>query len=130
MLPDTNGAAVTDAKNDPRLVDAFTMMWGAFPDPMILVHRDRTVLARNDAAAATGWLEVGQHCFDANATANGHACKGCQANAALRQGSAIACDGELLGKRIRGYWLPVKGATDVYVHGYSSLDPAPLAVVA
>ena len=36
---------------DPRLVEAFHAMWKNHPDAMMLVHRDRTILAVNDACA-------------------------------------------------------------------------------
>ena len=115
---------MNELKTDPRLAEAFHQMWGRFPEPMVLVHRDRTILAQNDAAVAQPWSAVGGKCHDANPTAQGHACQGCQANVALKQGTTIACEGELGGKRIRGYWIPVKGASDVYIHGYTTLNAA------
>jgi hypothetical protein len=59
----------------------------------------------------------------------GHVSQGCQADAALDQGTAIACDGLERGRRIRNYWIPVKGVSDVYVHGYATLGSSPLPVV-
>jgi hypothetical protein len=121
---------MSDPKNDPRLLEAFQLMWGNFPDPMMLVHRDRTILAVNDACAAMG-TAAGTKCFSYNAVpgavANG-ACKACQANKALTAGTAIACAYELGGKNIRGYWVPLRGSSEVYLHGYS--PSATLAVVA
>ena len=115
---------MNDPKTDHRLADAFDQMWGRFPDPMVLVYRDRTILAQNDAARAQPWGVDGGKCHEANTSAQGHACQGCQANAALKQGASVACEGELGGKRIRGYWIPVKGASDVYIHGYTTLSAA------
>lgn len=123
---------VNDPKNDPRLVDAFQLMWGNFPDPMMLVHRDRTILAVNDACAAQG-TAAGRKCFSYNpvpGAVENSACKACQANKALEAGSTVACEGEFGGgPRIRAYWIPLKGSSEVYVHGYTSISPA-LAVVA
>lgn len=117
---------MTHAKNDPRLVEAFQLMWGNFPDPMMLVHRDRTILSVNDACAAQG-TAAGTKCFELNpdpsAVENG-ACRSCRANDALKAGSSIACDGDYSGRLIRGYWIPLKGASDVYIHGYTPLKPA------
>jgi hypothetical protein len=59
----------------------------------------------------------------------GHPCQGCQANAALNQGTAIACEGAEGGMRIRNYWIPVKGAHDVYIHGYATLGSLPLRII-
>ncbi len=121
---------MTDPKNDPRLVEAFQLMWGNFPDPMMLVHRDRTILAVNDASAAQG-MDVGKKCFSYNPDPNGvenNACRQCQANKALKAGTSIACDGNYGEQLIRGYWVPLKGSSEVFIHGYSSLPPK-LAVV-
>jgi hypothetical protein len=129
---DGRGDAMSDTKNDPRLVEAFQLMWGNFPEPMMLVHRDRTILAVNDACAVQG-TTAGTKCFSYNpvpSDVENDACKACQANKALKAGSAIACDGEFGGgQRIRGYWVPLKGSSEVYIHGYTTLTAA-LAVVA
>lgn len=117
---------MTDAKNDPRLVEAFQLMWGNFPDPMMLVHKDRTILAVNDACAKQG-SAAGTKCFSYNpdpASVENNACKMCQANKALKAGTTIACDGNFGGQLIRGYWIPLKGSSEAYVHGYTSLKPA------
>ena len=118
-----------DPKTDPGLVDAFDQMWGRFPDPMLLVRRDRTILAQNDAARAQPWSVVGGKCHDVHPGNQGHPCQGCQANAALNLGTAIACDGAHDGKRVRDYWIPVKGARDVYIHGFATLGSSPLPIV-
>lgn len=116
---------MNDPKSDPRLVEAFQLMWGNFPDPMMLVHRDRTILAVNAACAAQG-TGAGTKCFSYNLVPgdveNG-ACRLCQANKALNAGSTMGCEGSFGGKRIRGYWIPVMGSSEVYIHGYSPLDP-------
>ena len=77
-----------DPKTDSALADAFDQMWGRFPDPMLLVRRDRTILAQNDAARAQPWSVVGGKCYEVNPN-QGHPCQGCQANAALNQGTAL-----------------------------------------
>jgi hypothetical protein len=118
-----------DSKTHPGLIDAFHQMWGRFPDPMVLVRRDRTIVAQNDAARAKPWSVVGGKCFDVHPANRGRVCPGCQAEAALDQGTAIAFDGTSGGNRIRDYWIPVKGARDVYVHGSATLGSSPLPIV-
>lgn len=125
---------MTDPKHDPRLAEAFQLMWGNFPEPMMLVHRDRTILAVNAACEKQG-TSAGTKCFSYNrvpGAVENHACKGCQANQALAAGKAISCEGDFGdGRTIRGYWVPLQGAKDVYVHGYVALAATPaLAVVA
>jgi hypothetical protein len=114
---------MSDTNNDLRLVEAFKQMWGNFPDPMVLVFKDRTILAQNDAAAAQPWAAVGETCFSINPDANGKVCRGCQAPAAMRSGKPEICEGEFGGRFIRGYWIPVQGTSEVFIHGYTSLKP-------
>lgn len=116
---------MTNPKTDVRLVEAFQLMWGNFPDPMMLVHRDRTILAVNDACAAQG-MGVGKKCFSYNPDPNGvenNACRQCLANNALKAGAGIARDGDFGGQTIRGYWIPLKGSSEVFIHGYTPLKP-------
>jgi hypothetical protein len=122
---------MTESQTLARIAEAFELMWGNFPDPTLLVQRDRTILAVNDAAARQG-MEPGRKCFSYNPdprdVENG-ACKGCQADQALDMGTAITCSCRLAGKRSDGYWIPLKGSREVYVHGVSPRNPA-LPVIA
>jgi hypothetical protein len=90
---------------------------------MWLVQRDRTILAVNEVSAAQGTM-AGRKCFSYNpdpSDVEDGACKGCQAGKALSSRTAIFCDCKLGGKRTRGYWIPLKGTDDVYLHGYTPL---------
>lgn len=101
---------------DSTVIDAFHMMWGKFPEPVRLIHKDRTVLAVNEAAASRG-VEVGVHCYSVG---NPELHKVCSANEALasQKGQRInAPDG-----RIR-FWSPVSNCPDVFVHFIIFRDP-------
>ena len=50
---------------EQRILEAFEMMWGPFPEPVMLIHRDRTVLAVNDFARSMG-VQAGIKCFSLN----------------------------------------------------------------
>jgi hypothetical protein len=105
-----------------QILEAFQLMWGNFPDPVILVHRDRTILAVNDASAAQG-TAPGVKCFSYNpvpSDVEGGVCKGCQADRALQTGTAISCSCRSAAARGHGYWIPLKGSREVYVHGFTS----------
>ena len=94
---------------ESTVIDAFHMMWGSFPEPVRLIHRDRRVLAVNEIAASKG-MEVGVYCYSVG-TPELH--KVCSANEALvsKKGQRInAPDG-----RIR-FWSPVSNCPDVFVH--------------
>jgi hypothetical protein len=92
---------MTDPQTLARIAEAFELMWGNFPDPTLLVQRDRTILAVNDAAARQG-MEPGRKCFSYNPdprdVENG-ACTGCQADQALDMGTAITCSCRLAAQR-------------------------------
>lgn len=97
---------------DEKVIEAFQMMWGSFPDPVMLVHKNRDILAVNEACSKAGGVpgikcssigEPGQH-------------RGCLANQALASQQAAYCKGENNGRSIIGYWLPVAGYPELYVH--------------
>lgn len=98
------------------LVDSFQKMWGTFPEPVMLVQRDRTVLAVNDLGTELG-IKPEIKCFSLNINEQVvDNCRGCKANEALRTGRAISRKEVLNGLPVIGYWVPVKGVPDVYVH--------------
>jgi hypothetical protein len=99
---------------DQKMLDAFHMMWGPFPEPVLLVHKNRTILAVNDLARSAG-IPVETKCFSLNPEARGAACKHCKANLALRERRTICTEETRDGKRIIGYWMPLKDE-DIYVH--------------
>ena len=101
---------------DQNILDAFQLMWGTFPEPVMLIQKNRTILAVNDLAKKIG-IRTEIKCFSLNPgeVASDH-CKQCKANIALRTGEAVVEKGPLNGVEVIGYWLPVKGVPDVYVH--------------
>ncbi len=101
---------------EQRILDSFQTMWGPFPEPVMLIHKTRTILAVNDLARAAG-ISAGIKCFTLNPEVKGDDhCSRCNANLALKTGETV-CTQELMGgKPIIGYWMPLKEAPDVYVH--------------
>jgi hypothetical protein len=73
---------------DQKTLDAFEQMWGPFPEPVFLVHKDRTILAANELARAAG-VPVGIKCYSLNPQSHGDNCGHCKANIALREGRAV-----------------------------------------
>jgi len=116
---------------DQHVVDAFHCMWGPFPEPVMLLHKSRTILAVNDAARAAG-VPLGAKCSSLNPenTTGGH-CRHCRALEALRKGEAISSASVSGERRVKGYWLPLKSVEDVYVHfGVSIGDEIDAALAA
>jgi hypothetical protein len=100
---------------DQKILDAFQTMWGPFPEPVMLVHKSRTILALNDFARNIG-VQVGIKCFSLNPEAGNSCCKQCKANLALREQRTICTEESQNGHRVIGYWMPLKEEKDVYVH--------------
>lgn len=99
-----------------NIVEAFDSMWGTFPEPVMLIQRNRTILAVNDLAKKIG-IPTEIKCFSLNPETGGvDHCKQCKANEALRTGTAVVEKGPMNGTEVIGYWVPVKGVSDVYVH--------------
>ncbi len=97
------------------ILDAFQTMWGPFPEPVMLVQKDRTILAVNDLARTLGTPE-GVKCFSLNTEEGKTTCRRCKANLALREERAVRSDETQNGKPILGYWMPLKEEKDVFVH--------------
>jgi hypothetical protein len=102
---------------EQRILDAFQTMWGPFPEPVMLIHKSRTILAVNQLGENLG-ITAGIKCHSLNPEVNpgeDH-CSRCNANLALKTGETVCTEDETAGHRIIGYWMPLKEAVDVYVH--------------
>jgi hypothetical protein len=97
------------------ILDAFQTMWGPFPEPVMLIRKDRTILAVNDLARSVG-IPIETKCFSLNPDAKGTACQHCKANTAIREGRTVCTEETQNGKKIIGYWMPLKEDKEVYVH--------------
>ena len=100
---------------EQSILDSFHTMWGAFPEPVMLIHKSRTILAVNDIARAIG-IAAGIKCFSLNPETGDHYCDRCEANLAVETCKTVCSEISIDGKRIIGYWMPLKEAPDVYVH--------------
>jgi hypothetical protein len=100
---------------EQKILDAFQTMWGPFPEPVMLVQKDRTILAVNDLCRSVG-TPTGVKCFSLNPEALTTTCKQCKANLALREHRTVCTESTQNGHRIIGYWMPLKEEKDVYVH--------------
>lgn len=100
---------------EQSVLEAFDTMWGLYPEPVMLVHANRDVLAVNQKAKDSG-ISEGIKCF--SLYPRDRVCPGCLANKMLKSGEAqrkVAVSPQN-GGCVDGYWIPVKGLDDVYVH--------------
>ncbi len=92
----------------------FHLFWDNYPSPVMLVHKDRTIIEVNKAGHDIG-CPVGTRCIDLGEKKH-HA--GCRANMALREQTGVreVSYAEHMGQVIDGYWIPLAGSGDLYVH--------------
>lgn len=92
----------------------FHLFWDNYPSPVMLVHKDRTIIEVNKAGHDIG-CPVGTRCIDLGEKKH-HA--GCRANMALREQTGVreVSYAEHMGQVVDGYWIPLAGSGDLYVH--------------
>lgn len=98
-----------------KVVDAFHLMWGKFPEPVMLIHKNRDILAVNEEAKRLG-RTPGMKCSQLGPPESHRIC---QANQALNDQQAKFIKYEKLdgsGKELIGVWVPLSDGSDVYVH--------------
>ena len=99
---------------NPDILKAFHLMWDDFPSSALLLTRNRTIQACNQAAIEKG-LQVGMKCFQL--TSDGvH--KHCKANVTLDEGVAqrTVAYSPLTNKVNNSFWIPIAGEKDLFVH--------------
>ncbi|HEX5773965.1 MAG TPA: hypothetical protein VFY07_06540 [Geomobilimonas sp.] len=92
----------------------FHLFCDNFPFPVMLVHKDRTILAVNKAGEAVGY-PTGIRCVEMGEKEN-H--KGCLANQALAEQTAKRVVGwfDFAGAVLDSYWIPLAGSSDLFLH--------------
>ena len=98
---------------DSRVVEAFHMMWGSFPEPVALIHKSREVMAVNAKCLSTGRMDVGMNCAMPGLS-DCH--KGCLADQALDSRKATFRKRVYGTREIISYWIPVDGYPEFFVH--------------
>jgi len=97
---------------ETKVIEAFHLMWGKFPEPVMLVHKSREILAVNEVCASAGGV-VGNKCSEKGSPEQ-H--KGCLANQALATQQARYSKNKSGEKEVIGYWIPVTGYPEIFVH--------------
>ncbi|WP_338669729.1 hypothetical protein [Pseudodesulfovibrio methanolicus] len=99
---------------DQSVLEAFDTMWGLYPEPVMLVHACRDVLAVNQRAEELG-ITPGIKCY--SLYPSDRICPGCLGNKMLKSGQAERKGAfTKQGRYVDGYWIPVKGVEKVFVH--------------
>ena len=92
----------------------FHLFWDNFPFPVMLIHKDRTIVDLNKAGKAMGCIP-GTRCVDIGKKED-HT--GCMANLALQEQTAkrVVAYQECYGRVLDSYWAPLAGEEDLYLH--------------
>jgi hypothetical protein len=95
-----------------KLVEAFHLMWDNYPESVMLIHKDRTIIAANKAGEKAG-RQVGIKCATIKPP---EIHKGCKANEALA--NSVPTYRKKKGNLgdIISFWLPIDGYTDYLIH--------------
>jgi hypothetical protein len=109
----TNPEQIDSAIN-ADVLKAFHLMWDGFPSSALLVTRNRTIRACNQAAIEKG-LAAGMKCFRLSSDG---VHKHCKANAALSEGvgQSTVVYARTTNKVNNSYWVPIAGEKDLFVH--------------
>lgn len=93
---------------------SFHLFYDNFPFPVMLIHKDRTILAVNTTAEQEG-LSTGVRCMD---TGKREHHEGCLANQALAEQTAKRLVGYFEPREavLDAYWVPLAGSDDLYLH--------------
>jgi|GEM_PF-2339873 len=99
---------------------SFDLMWETFPDKVLLLNRDRTVVRANRAGRAAG-AGPGRRCFEL--AGREKVCPHCRAEEALSKGQAVAWSGPSRGRYFCAYWIPLTRPAGWYVHFAVNISP-------
>jgi hypothetical protein len=118
-MKDQNGLASRGGRTEAAR--AFHLMWDAFPYLVLLLEKDRTIVASNRAAVKMGALP-GMKCYEWHKHAGVH--PHCKGNAALESGTAMRSVGAYRDRVLDSYWIPA-GDGELMIH--FSIDITPYA---
>ena len=117
----TEQPAQTPGGHDAAIA-AFHLMWDAFPFLVLLLQRDRTILAANRMAIRMGAIP-GMKCYQWHKVEEIH--EHCLGNAALDSGRSMRRVLPYRGMVLDSYWIPVGTEDELMIH--FSIDITPYA---
>jgi len=98
--------------NYDKVIEAFYLMWGNFPEAVQLTHKSREIIALNAECERFGRVK-GMICSSHGAP---EAHQGCLANQALKTQQPVVKKQIFGDAEITTYWLPVDGYPDLFIH--------------
>jgi hypothetical protein len=95
-------------KMRPEVIASFHLMWGNFPEPVLLILKNREIVAINKVSEESG-IKVGTKCSDMQPPQR-H--QGCRSNEAFETRKAV---GNKRGM-VYALWVPIDGYPEYLVH--------------
>lgn len=98
--------------SDNEIIQAFHLMWGNFPEAVMITQKSREIVAVNKVAESFG-LKPGMKCSSVGKPEN-H--KGCQCNRAVDEGKPIFVTYEGNFGKAYGFWIPIEEKPEWVIH--------------
>jgi hypothetical protein len=97
---------------DEKLVESFHLTWDNYPETVILIYKDRTIIATNKVGEKAG-RQIGIKCYS---TTSDEIHTGCKANESLKKHSYTYVTEKGNGGVMISFWLPIDGYNDYLIH--------------
>ncbi|XPV68329.1 MAG: hypothetical protein ACNI25_13615 [Halarcobacter sp.] len=97
---------------DSKIIEAFHLMWGNFPEPVTLVHKNKEVIAVNALSEVLGIVKG----MNYSTLSTNEEYRGCLANRALHLQQVAYKNAEYTEKEIISYWFPIEGYPELFIH--------------
>ena len=98
--------------SDNEIIQAFHLMWGNFPEAVMITQKSREIIAVNKAAEKFG-LKPGIKCSSIGKPEN-H--MGCQCNRAVDSGQPVFVTYEGNFGKAYGFWIPIEEKPEWVIH--------------
>ncbi|MBQ9874650.1 MAG: hypothetical protein IJM30_09315 [Thermoguttaceae bacterium] len=97
---------------EEQIIEAFRAMWDFFPEPVMLIKKNREIIALNRKCAESG-MKPGERCSSYGSPQQ-H--KGCRCNEAVDEKKAVAVTYPSPFGKAFGYWIPVATKPEWIIH--------------
>lgn len=98
--------------DEQKIIEAFHLMWDHFPEPVLLIKKNRQIYAANRKAVSFG-MDKQVRCSDRG---NPEQHKGCLCNRAIDEKRTTCVIYDSQAGKAYGYWMPVAGAENYIIH--------------
>ncbi len=98
--------------SENEIIQAFHLMWGNFPEAVMITQKSREIVAVNKVAESYG-LKPGMKCSSVGKLEN-H--RGCQCNRAVDEGKPVFVTYEGNFGKAYGFWIPIEEKPEWVIH--------------